>query len=127
MATDLVYHHSQRGFVFGSLRGPEVLYPGATFHDHGRTDTYHRTDQRFEIDAAGEARRFLGDYGITGEAAARVWSGIALHTTLEIPLHLAPEIALFNRGVELDVLSYFVAGFKRGDFVEIIQESDWPE
>lgn len=187
VATDLVYHHSRRVFVFGSLRGreqgleydPELLYIGAMFHDLGLTDTYRRTDQRFEIDAADEARRFLGDYGITGEAADRVWSGIALHTTPEIPLHMAPEIALVTRGVELDVLgigydaitdeqrnavvaahprpdfknqilaafanglkdrpdttfgnvkadvlAHFVPGFKRGDFVEVIQGSAWPE
>lgn len=187
VATELVYNHSRRVFVFGSLRGreqgldydPELLYIGAMFHDLGLTDKYRRTDQRFEIDAADEARRFLGDYGITGEAADKVWSGIALHTTPEIPLHMAPEIALVTRGVELDVLgigydaitdeqrnavvaahprpdfknqilaaftnglkdrpdttfgnvkadvlAHFVPGFKRGDFVEVIQGSAWPE
>lgn len=112
VATELVYNHSRRVFVFGSLRGraqgldfdPELLYVGAMFHDLGLTDKFRRTDQRFEIDAADEARRFLGDYGITGEAADKVWTGIALHTTPEIPLHMAPEIALVTRGVELDVL-----------------------
>ncbi|QXQ10178.1 HD domain-containing protein [Paeniglutamicibacter sp. Y32M11] len=111
-ATELVYDHSRRVFIFGSLRGqeqglqydPELLYVGAMFHDLGLTDKYRRTDQRFEIDAADEARRFLSEYGITGEAADKVWSGIALHTTPEIPLHMAPEIALVTRGVELDVL-----------------------
>lgn len=43
-------------------------------------------------------------HGITGEPAERVWTAIALHTTPEIPLHMAPEIALVTRGVELDVL-----------------------
>ena len=112
VATELVYDHSRRVFIFGSLRGqeqglqydPELLYIGAMFHDLGLTDKYRRTDQRFEIDAADEARRFLGTYGITGEEADKVWSGIALHTTPEIPLHMAPEIALVTRGVELDVL-----------------------
>ncbi|UZG52582.1 hypothetical protein [Rhodococcus opacus] len=33
-----------------------------------------------------------------------MWTSIALHTTPEIPLHRAPEIALLTRGVELDVL-----------------------
>lgn len=187
VATELVYNHSRRVYVFGSLRGreqgldydPELLYIGAMFHDLGLTDKYRRTDQRFEIDAADEARRFLGDYGITGEAADKVWSGIALHTTPEIPLHMAPEIALVTRGVELDVLgigydaitdeqrkavvaahprpdfknqilaaftnglkdrpdttfgnvkadvlAHFVPGFKRGDFVEVIQGSAWAE
>ena len=111
-ATDLVFHHSRRVFLFGSLRGreqglaydPELLYVGAMFHDLGLTDTYRTTDQRFEIDAADEARRFLTEHGIEGEPADRVWNAIALHTTPEIPLHMAPEVALVTRGVELDVL-----------------------
>ncbi|SFN19942.1 hypothetical protein SAMN05216207_10101, partial [Pseudonocardia ammonioxydans] len=135
--------------------------------------------QRFEIDGADEARRFLHGHGITGDSADRVWTAIALHTTPEIPLHMAPEIALLTRGVELDVLgigyhalseqqraavveahprpdfknrilaaftegirdrpettfgnvkadvlAHFVPGFVRGDFVEVIRNSDWPE
>ncbi|MGC5616468.1 HD domain-containing protein [Georgenia sp. Z1491] len=112
VATPVVYHHCRRVFLFGSLRAqdqglnhdPELLYVGAMFHDLGLTETYRRTDQRFEIDAADEARRFLRGYGVDGEAADRVWTAIALHTTPEIPLHMAPEIALVTRGVELDVL-----------------------
>jgi HD superfamily phosphodiesterase len=187
VASPLLFDHSRRVFVFGSLRGreqgldfdPELLYVGAMFHDLGLTQKYRRTDQRFEIDGADEARRFLHSHGITGEAADRVWTGIALHTTPEIPLHMAPEIALVTRGVELDVLgigygaisdehraavvaahprpdfknrileaftdgikdrqettfgnvkadvlAHYVPGFQRGDFVEVIQGSDWPE
>ena len=187
VATDLVYHHSRRVFLFASLRGqrdgleydPELLYIGTMFHDLGLTDRFRRTDQRFEIDAADEARRFLGDYGIDGEAADRVWNAIALHTTPQIPLHMAPEVALVTRGVELDVLgmgydaitdeqraavvaahprpdfknqivaafaeglkdrpdttfgnvkadvlAHTQPGFRRTDFVEIIQNSSWPE
>ncbi|MDO5499288.1 MAG: HD domain-containing protein [Propionibacteriaceae bacterium] len=111
-ANDLVFHHSRRVFLFGSLRGqeqrldydPELLYVGAMFHDLGLTEQYGTTHQRFEIDAADEARRFLIRHGIDGESADRVWAAIALHTTPEIPLHMAPEIALVTRGVELDVL-----------------------
>jgi HD superfamily phosphodiesterase len=187
VASPLLFDHSRRVFVFGSLRGseqglnfdPELLYVGAMFHDLGLTEKYRRTDQRFEIDGADEARRFLHSHGITGEAADTVWTGIALHTTPEIPLHMAPEIALVTRGVELDVLgigydaisdeqraavvaaypradfknrileaftegikdrpdttfgnvkadvlAHYVPGFQRGDFVEVIQGSDWPE
>jgi HD superfamily phosphodiesterase len=111
-ASPLVFDHSRRVFVFGSLRGqqqglefdPELLYVGAMFHDLGLTERFRRTDQRFELDGADEARRFLRDHGITGEPADRVWAGIALHTTPEIPLHMAAEVALVTRGVELDVL-----------------------
>ena len=112
VASPLVFHHSRRVFVFGALRGlaadldfdPELLYVGAMFHDLGLTEKFRTTDQRFEIDGADEARRFLRSHGVDGEAADRVWTAIALHTTPEIPLHMAPEIALVTRGVELDVL-----------------------
>ncbi len=101
-ASPLLFDHSRRVFVWGSLRGleqgiefdPELLYVGAMFHDLGLTEKFGRTDQRFEIDGADEARKFLNSHGITGEAADRVWTAIALHTTPEIPLHMAPEIAL---------------------------------
>jgi HD superfamily phosphodiesterase len=112
VATPLVFNHSRRVFVFGALRGrasgldfdPELLYVGAMFHDLGLTEKFRTADQRFEIDGADEARRFLRSHGADDEAADRVWTAIALHTTPEIPLHMAAEIALVTRGVELDVL-----------------------
>ncbi|NMN97077.1 HD domain-containing protein [Antrihabitans stalactiti] len=112
VASPLLFHHSRRVFVFGALRGraagldfdPELLYVGAMFHDLGLTEKFRTTDQRFEIDGADEARRFLRSHGVDGDAADRVWTAIALHTTPEIPLHMAAEIALVTRGVELDVL-----------------------
>jgi HD superfamily phosphodiesterase len=109
-ASPLLFDHSRRVYLFGALRGEgiaydaELLYVGAMFHDLGLTERYRRTDQRFEVDGADEARRFLDRHGITGDPADRVWTAIALHTTPEIPLHLAAEIALVTRGVELDVL-----------------------
>lgn len=187
VSSPLLFDHSRRVFLWGALRGreqglrfdPELLYVGAMFHDLGLTERYRRTDQRFEIDGADEARRFLHAHGITGEEADRVWTAIALHTTPEVPLHMAPEIALVTRGVELDVLgigyhavsdeqraavvaahprpdfkkrilaaftegvkdrpettfgnvkadvlAHYAPGFERGDFVEVILHSDWPE
>ncbi|MEV0699530.1 HD domain-containing protein [Saccharopolyspora sp. NPDC050389] len=183
----VLFDHSRRVFLWGALRGreqglrfdPELLYVGAMFHDLGLTERFRRADQRFEIDGADEARRFLQAHGITGEPADQVWTAIALHTTPEIPLHMAPEVALVTRGVELDVLgigyhavsdeqraavvaahprpdfknqilaaftegikdrpattfgnvkadvlAHYVPGFVRGDFVEVIKNSDWPE
>ncbi|MEV7599815.1 HD domain-containing protein [Kitasatospora sp. NPDC089797] len=186
-APPLLFDHSRRVFLFGALRGaeqglaydPELLYVGAMFHDLGLTGRFARTDQRFELDGADEARRFLTAHGIAEEPAHRVWTAIALHTTPEVPLRMAPEIALVTRGVELDVLgigyhavsaeqraavvaahprpdfknrilaaftegvrtrpdttfgtvnadllTHFASGFVRGDFVEVIRGSDWPE
>lgn len=112
VATPLVYNHSRRVYIFGALRGerdglsydPELLYIGAIFHDLGLTEKHRRDDQRFEIDGADEARKFLKSHDFGDDAADTVWAAIALHTTPEIPLHMGPEIALVTRGVELDVM-----------------------
>lgn len=187
VATPLIYDHSRRVFIFGALRAerdgikydPELLYVGAMFHDLGLTEKYRRDDQRFEIDAADVARQFLIEHGIGQAEAEIVWQAIALHTTPEIPLHMAAEVALVTRGVEhdvlglgydtitdsqreeivdahprpdfknrilaafteglkdrpdttfgnvkADVLEHFMPGFKRGDFVEVIQGNPWAE
>lgn len=110
--SDLIYDHSRRVFVFGALRGkeqsltfdPELLYVGAMFHDLGLTEKYRRDDQRFEIDGADEARKFLTSHGVDDDTAYTVWQSIALHTTPEIPLHMVPLVSLVTQGVELDVL-----------------------
>ena len=187
VASPLLFHHSRRVFLFGSLQGnrlgliadPELLYVGAMFHDLGLTEKYRRTDQRFEIDGADEARRFLTAHGLPEDRIRLAWLGIALHTTPETPYHLEPEVALVTAGVETDVLgighadldntlidavvsahprpdfkrqilqaftegmkdrpdttfgtmnddvlAHFVPGFVRGDFVQVIEESGWPE
>jgi HD superfamily phosphodiesterase len=74
---DVLFHHSRRVFLFGALHGRrrglqpdlELLYVGAMFHDLGLTEKYRSTDQRFEIDGADEARRFLAAHGRPEERA----------------------------------------------------------
>jgi hypothetical protein len=185
--TDLVYHHSRRVFWFGSLQGrnrglsfdPELLYIGAMFHDLGLNEQFRGSGRRFELDSAGEARRFLQGHGVPEDSIRRVWSAIALHTTPGIPEFMEPEVALVTAGVEYDVLGIgyhdvsdadraeitalhprpgfkraileaftdgiapkpettfgnvkadvlerFVPGYRRANFVDIIENSDWPE
>lgn len=111
-APPLLFDHSRRVYLFGMLQGrirglnpdPELLYVGAMFHDLGLTDRYRTKDRRFEIDGAEAAKRFLLDHGRGDEAASRVWTAIALHTTPGVPEFMEPEIALVTAGVETDVL-----------------------
>ncbi len=186
-ASDLVYHHSRRVFWFGSLQGrnrglsfdPELLYIGAMFHDLGLNEQFRGSGRRFEVDSAGEARRFLQGHGVPEDSIRRVWTAIALHTTPGIPEFMEPEVALVTAGVEYDVLGIgyhditnadraaitalhprpdfkrsilraftegiapkpettfgnvkadvlerFVPGYQRANFVDIIENSDWPE
>ena len=185
--TDLIYNHSRRVFWFGSLQGrnrglsfdPELVYIGAMFHDLGLNEQFRHSGRRFEVDSAGEARRFLQGHGVPEDSIRRVWTAIALHTTPGVPEFMEPEVALVTAGVEYDVLGIgyhdvtdadraeitslhprpdfkhsilqaftdgnapkpettfgnvnadvlerFVPSFQRTNFVDIIENSDWPE
>jgi len=111
-ADDLLFDHSRRVYLWGSLKArargllvdPEAAYVGALFHDLGLTPKYRSTEHRFEIDGARVAYTFLREHGWSEYDARQVWYAIALHTTPELPLHLAPEIAVVTLGVETDVL-----------------------
>jgi hypothetical protein len=187
VAPPLLFHHSRRVFLFGSLQGqrlglsadPELQYVGAMFHDLGLTDKFRGDTQRFELDGADEAARFLTSHGIATTDVRKVFEAIALHTTPEVPYRLEPEVALVTAGVETDVLGigrddlpealiaevtrahprpnfkqeilqaftdgfkhrpdstfgtvnadvleHFVPGYRHIDFVDVIQNSSWPE
>ena len=108
----LLFHHSNRVFLFGALRGQhqgltfdaELLYLGAMFHDMGLVRSYSSADERFEVDGANAARDFLRGHGASDADIDLVWDAIALHTTPGIPKHKKPVVALVTAGVEMDVL-----------------------
>jgi len=124
----LLFNHSRRVFLFGSLKGrhrklevdPELLYVGAMFHDLGLTERFRRTDQRFEVDGADLARDFLLDHNVSPADARAVWLSIALHTTPGVPDHLEPEVALVSAGVETDVLGFDLDEISTEDIAEVV-------
>ena len=111
-APPLLFDHSRRVFLWASLQGerhgldydPELLYVGAMFHDMGLLDGHRSEHERFEIDGANAARRFLEAHGLPEQQVMTVWESIALHTTPEIPRYKQPEVRLVTLGVEYDVL-----------------------
>jgi hypothetical protein len=132
----LLFHHSRRVFLFSTLQArelglqpdPELLYVSALFHDSGLLTPYSAVEQRFELDGADHARKFLLDRGFSDAAAEVVWTAIALHTTPGIPGRMGDEVAATNFGVLTDVLGLGVdrlsadqveeitAAHPRGDF-----------
>ncbi|GAA1347781.1 HD domain-containing protein [Arthrobacter roseus] len=120
---DLLFHHSRRVFLFGSMQGkrlgydfdPELLYVGALFHDLGLTDTYRTENLRFEVDSANTAKSFLLENGLSESDAMKVWTAVALHTTPGVPEFMDPEIALVTAGVETDVLGIGYRDLDRAD------------
>ena len=111
-STQLLYDHSRRVYLWGALLGGqrvltfdhELLYIGAMFHDIGLIEGHRSPDERFEIDGANAARRFLEHHGVPEGEVMAVWEAIALHTTPEIPRYKQPEVELVSAGIELDVL-----------------------
>lgn len=109
---DLLFNHSSRVYLFGALAGKrkkltfdaELLYVATLFHDMGLTPTYSTPHERFEVDSANAAARFLKSHHIAQAEIDMVWTAVALHTTPGIPCHMPPVIALTTAGVEMDVL-----------------------
>lgn len=109
---DLLFNHSRRVFFFGALQGLrrglqadlELLYAAAMFHDLGLTERYRTSTIRFEVDGANAAREFLVARGFDEAGVDKVWLGIALHTTPGVPEFMAPEVALLQAGVVVDVI-----------------------
>lgn len=124
----LIYHHSRRVFVFGVMHArrlglepdPELLYLSAMFHDTGLLTPFSEVEQRFEVDGADHARKFLLDHGFPAGAADVVWAAIALHTTPGIPGRMGPEIAVTHFGVLTDVLGFALDELDRNQVDEVI-------
>jgi HD domain len=124
----LLFNHSTRVYYFGSLAGkrrglrfdPELLYIAAMFHDMGLTPRYSSKSDRFEVDGANAARRFLRQHNISQPEIDTVWTAIALHTTPGIPQYMHPVVALLTNGVEMDVLGIAYSDFSDVDRQAIV-------
>jgi hypothetical protein len=116
--TPLLFHHSRRVFIFSSFQAqalnldadPELLYLASLFHDTGLVPPFSEPEQRFEVDGADNARKFLLEHGFSAADADTVWQAIALHTTHGVASRMGPVIAATHLGVLTDVV-----GFGLGD------------
>jgi hypothetical protein len=113
-------NHSLRSFLFARAaaglagRRPghdydaELTFLICALHDMGLTAAAD-SNQRFEVNGADFAARFLEERGVTDSRVDTVWDGIALHTS---PTYQAspvyqrrrPEIAIATDGIGIDVL-----------------------
>jgi len=111
VSTQLLFDHSRRVFLWGSLQGeklgldydPELFYVGAMFHDIGLLEGHRSEHERFEIDGANAAREFLERHNLPEESVMTVWESIALHTTRQVPNYKQSEVRLVALGVQYDV------------------------
>ncbi|MFI9630581.1 SgcJ/EcaC family oxidoreductase [Streptomyces sp. NPDC052042] len=111
----VVFRHSLRGYLFGRAIGEaqgltagvgyddELMFVASVLHDIGVSDEGNG-DQRFEVDGADLAARFLREHGMPQDRIDLVWDAIALHTTDGIGVRKGPEVMLCHAGIAADIL-----------------------
>ncbi|MFE7037567.1 HD domain-containing protein [Streptomyces sp. NPDC057621] len=110
VSSGTLYNHVMRSYLFGSLlydrRGVpydrELAFVAAALHDLGLVKAYQTPDERFEVDGADAAQRFLREQHMPAERVAVVWDAIALHTNAGIAMRKRPEIAVVCVGSGMD-------------------------
>lgn len=107
-------NHCIRSYLFArelaaanGLRGgvdynEELVFLACILHDLGITD-YGSGDQRFEVEGADAAARFLRDRGIAEDRVTTVWQSIALHTSVGLAERFGTVHSVVAGGISLDV------------------------
>jgi hypothetical protein len=107
-------NHCIRSYLFGrelaaakGLRSgvdydEELVFLACILHDLGITD-YGAGDQRFEVEGADAAERFLRDRGIAEDRVTTVWQAIALHTSVGLAERFGTVHSVVAGGISLDV------------------------
>ena len=81
---------------------PEALAVAVLFHDSGTADE-NNGQQRFEVEGADAAARFLELRGWASERITPVWEAIALHTSPGIAERFGPLAELVRTAVLVDL------------------------
>jgi hypothetical protein len=110
-----VANHSVRSYLFArelaAARGlrpdvdydDELVFLSCVLHDLGVTD-HANGDQRFEVDGADAAARFLSERGVPEDRVTTVWQAIALHTSVGIAHRFGAVHAITHMGIGTDIV-----------------------
>ncbi|HEY4794813.1 MAG TPA: hypothetical protein VII18_12235, partial [Mycobacterium sp.] len=81
----------------------ELVYLSCVLHDLGATD-YANGEQRFEVDGADAAVRFLRGEGVQEARVTTVWQAIALHTSIGLAHRFGAVHAVAQMGIAADIV-----------------------
>jgi HD domain len=110
-----VANHSLRSYLFArevaAAKGlqrdvdydDELVFLSCILHDLGITE-HANGDQRFEVDGADAAARFLHEHGMPEARVTTVWQAIALHTSIGLAHKFGAEQAIAQMGISTDVV-----------------------
>lgn len=135
VSSPVLANHCIRSYLFGrehaasrGLRGgvdydEELVFLSCVLHDLGLT-AYGSADQRFEVDGADAAERFLRGQGIADDRVTTVWQSIALHTSNGMAERFGAVQGLAYAGISIDVVGQGVEAFSPG-FTDRVN-AEWP-
>jgi len=111
----MVANHSVRSYLFArelaAAKGlqhdvdydDELVFLSCILHDLGVTD-HANGDQRFEVDGADAAARFMRDRGMHEARVTTVWQAIALHTSVGLAHRFGAVQAVAHLGISADIV-----------------------
>ena len=113
VSPEFVYNHAVRSYLFArelsaaaalpAVDDDELLFLACILHDLGATE-YANTDQRFEVDGADAAARFLREHGVDPARVDIAWTAIALHTSVGLADRFGPIAAIAHVGIGADIV-----------------------
>ncbi|TPG35057.1 HD domain-containing protein [Mycolicibacterium hodleri] len=133
VSPDVIYNHSVRSYLFARelLTGKgipdepddELLFLTCILHDLGATD-HADGDQRFEVDGADAAARFLRAHDVDAARINTVWTAIALHTSVGVAHRFGPIPAAAQMGISADIVGTLRDALPKG-YADRVHDA-WP-
>ena len=125
---ETLYNHCLRTYLFAALSfrrsgaryDEELVFVAAALHDLGLVDAFMTPNQRFEVDGADAALRFLERWRVPARWAEKVWDAIALHTSVGIVTRKPPEISGVSIGAAIDATGLGLADLAPADVAEVL-------
>lgn len=114
VSPEFIANHTVRCYVFarelaavkglraGTDYNDETVFLSSVLHDLGLTK-YGRGEQRFEVDGADAAARFLREHDLAEDQITTVWQAIAVHTSLGLAPRFGSDHAVTHFGISLDI------------------------
>jgi hypothetical protein len=93
---------SANGLRSGADYDDETVFLSCLLHDLGLT-AFGDGDQRFEVDGADAAVRFLQERGVADARVGTVWQSIALHTSVGLAHRFGADQSVTFQGISLDI------------------------
>jgi hypothetical protein len=114
VSPEFIANHCVRSYLFArelaagrGLRSDvdyddELVFLSCILHDLGITG-YGGGDQRFEVEGADAAARFLRGQAVAEDRVNTVWQSIALHTSVGLAERFGTEQSISYFGISLDI------------------------